>query len=86
MQSGMSNDGTEEQYLKITKLSWCGISSSTCEKQQLPEDQTELKEVKKIWICDMACPHVQQNNIETKRIEKMTKYRHYNFTASEVWT
>ena len=36
----MSNDGTEEQYSKITKLSWCGISSFTCEKQQLPEDQT----------------------------------------------
>ena len=40
MQSGISNDGTEEQYSKITKLSWYGISSFTCGKQQLSEDQT----------------------------------------------
>ena len=80
----MSNDRTEEQYSKITKLSWCGISSFTCEKQQTarrPDLILELKEDKKIWICDMTCP--QQNNIETKRIEKMTKYRQLAFETRE---
>ena len=42
-----------------------------------PDLNLELKEDKKIWICDMASP--QQNNIETKRIEKMTKYRQLVF-------
>ena len=32
----------------------------------------EDKESRKIWICDMACP--QQQNIEAKRLEKLTKY------------
>ena len=40
----------------------------------------ELKEDEKIWICDMVCP--QQNNIETKRIEKM-KYRQLAFETRE---
>ena len=31
----------------------------------------------------MACP--QQNNIETKRIEKMTKYRQLPFETREQW-
>ena len=46
-----------------------------------PDLILELKEDKKIWICDMACP--QQNNIETKRIEKMTKYRQLAFETRE---
>ena len=36
---------------------------------------------KKIWICDMACP--QQHNIETKRLEKLTKYHHLAFEMRE---
>ena len=35
------------------------------------------KEKKKIWICDMACP--QQRNIDTKRLEKLRKYRQLAF-------
>ena len=46
-----------------------------------PDLILELKEDKKIWICDMACP--QQNNIETKRTENMTKYRQLAFETRE---
>ena len=42
-----------------------------------PDLILEDKEKKKIWICDMACP--QQHNIETKSIEKLTKYRQLAF-------
>ena len=41
----------------------------------------EEKEKKKIWICDMACP--QQHNIETKRLEKLTKSRQLAFKMRE---
>ena len=41
----------------------------------------EDKEKKKIWICDMACP--QQRNIDTKRLEKLTKYRQLAFEERE---
>ena len=41
----------------------------------------ELKIIKKVWICDMARP--QQNNIEAKRTEKLTKYRQLAFETSE---
>ena len=41
----------------------------------------EDKEKKKIWICDMACP--QQRNVETKRLEKLTKYRQLAFETRE---
>ena len=41
----------------------------------------EDKEKKKIWICDMACP--RQCKIETKRIEKLTKYRQLAFEMRE---
>ena len=44
-----------------------------------PDLILELKEDKKIWICDMVCP--QQN--KTKRIEKMTKYRQLAFETRE---
>ena len=46
-----------------------------------PDLILELKEDKKIWICDMACP--QQNNIETKRIEKISKCRQLAFKTRE---
>ena len=36
---------------------------------------------KRIWICDMACP--QQHNLETKWVEKLTKYRQLAFEMSE---
>ena len=36
---------------------------------------------KHIWICDMACP--QQHNLETKRAEKLTKYRQLAFEMRE---
>ena len=41
----------------------------------------EDKEEKRIWICDMACP--QQHNLETKRAEKLTKYRQLAFEMRE---
>ena len=37
-----------------------------------PDLSLKNKELKKIWICDMACP--QQQNIKAKRLEKLTKY------------
>ena len=46
-----------------------------------PDLILEEKEKKKIWICDMACP--QQHNIETKRLEKLTKYRQLAFEMRE---
>ena len=41
----------------------------------------EDKEKKKIWIYDMACP--QQQNITTKRLKKLTKYRQLAFENRE---
>ena len=38
-----------------------------------PDLMLEEKQAKTIWICDMACPQV--NNIEKKRLEKRTNYR-----------
>ena len=46
-----------------------------------PDLIIEDKEKKRIWICDMACP--QQQNIETKRVEKLTKYRQLAFETRE---
>ena len=40
-----------------------------------------MKEDRKILICDMACP--QQQNINTKRMEKLTKYRQLTFEMRE---
>ena len=41
----------------------------------------ETKEDRKILICDMACP--QQQNIDTKRMEKLMKYRQLAFETRE---
>ena len=41
----------------------------------------EDKEKKKIWICDMAC--LQQQNIATKRLRKLTKYQQLAFETRE---
>ena len=38
-----------------------------------PDLTLEDKAKKKLWICDMTCP--QQQNIETKMLERLTKYR-----------
>ena len=46
-----------------------------------PDLILEDKEQKKIWVCDMACP--QQRNVETKRLEKLTKYRQLEFEMRE---
>ena len=46
-----------------------------------PDLILEDKEKKKIWICDMACP--QQQNIATKRLRKLTKYRQLAFETRE---
>lgn len=46
-----------------------------------PDLTLEDKQQKKIWICDMTCP--QQQNIEAKRVEKMTKYRQLAFEMRE---
>ena len=42
-----------------------------------------ILEEKKIWICVMACP--QQHNMETKRLEKLTKYRQLAFEMIETF-
>ena len=46
-----------------------------------PDLILEMKEDKKILICDMACP--QQQNIDTKRMEKLMNYRQLAFETSE---
>ena len=46
-----------------------------------PDLTLEDKGQKKIWICDMTCP--QQQNIEAKRNEKLTKYRQLAFEMRE---
>ena len=46
-----------------------------------PNLTLEDKAKKKIWICDMTCP--QQQNIEAKRLEKLTKYRQLSYKSSE---
>ena len=46
-----------------------------------PDLILELKTDRKIWICDMAWP--QQNNIGSKRTEKLTKYRQLAFETRE---
>ena len=46
-----------------------------------PDLILEDKEKKKIWICDMACP--QQQNVATKRLRKLTKYRQLAFETRE---
>ena len=58
-----------EFHLRKTKIS------------RRPDLILETKEDRKILICDMACP--QQQNIDTKRIEKLTKYRQLAFEMSE---
>ena len=40
-----------------------------------------MKEDRKILICDIACP--QQQNIDTKRMEKLTKYKQLAFETRE---
>ena len=47
----------------------------------IPNLILEDKEIKVVWICDMAC--LQENNIVTKRDEKRTKYRHLAFELKE---
>ena len=46
-----------------------------------PDLILEDKKSKKIWICDMACP--QQQNIEGKRLEKLTKYTQLAYELRE---
>ena len=46
-----------------------------------PDLILETKEDRKILIRDMACP--QQQNIDTKRMEKLTKYRQLVFETKE---
>ena len=41
----------------------------------------ETREDRKILICDMACP--QQQNIDTKRMEKLTQYRQLAFETRD---
>ena len=46
-----------------------------------PDLILEDKKSKKIWICDMACP--QQQNIEAKQLEKLTKYTQVAYELRE---
>ena len=46
-----------------------------------PDLILEDKESKKIWVCDNACP--QQQNIEAKRLEKLTKYTQLAYELRE---
>ena len=51
------------------------------ETARRPDLILETKCEKKIWICDRAC-HIQQN-IDTKRRDKLTRYRHLAFEMRE---
>ena len=42
------------------------------ETARRPDLILELRNEKQIWICDMACP--MQQNIDTKRTDKLTRY------------
>ena len=56
-----------------TKLVWdFEFNLRKTNSSRRPDVILEDKKSKKIWICDMACP--QQQNIEAKRLEKLTKY------------
>ena len=46
-----------------------------------PDLIVEEKGEKRIWIFHLACP--QQHNLETKRAEKLTKYRQRAFEMNE---
>ena len=46
-----------------------------------PDLILETKEYRKILICDIACP--QQQNIDMKRMGKLTKYRQLAFEMRE---
>ena len=46
-----------------------------------PDLILEDKAKKKIWICNMTCP--QEWKIETKRLKKLTKYRHLAYESRE---
>ena len=46
-----------------------------------PELILETKYEKKIWICDMACP--MQQNIDTKRRDKLRRYQQLAFKMRE---
>ena len=50
-------------------------------KSRRPDLILEDKKSKKIWICDMACP--QQQNIEAKQLEKLTKYTQLAYELRE---
>ena len=45
-----------------------------------PDLTLEDKAKKKIWICNMACP--QQQNIEAKRLEMLTKYKQLAYRST----
>ena len=67
---------------EFAKLSWdfeFNLRKTTTSRR--PDLILEDKKSKSIWICDMACP--QQNNIETNRNEKQTKYRQLAFELRE---
>ena len=55
------------------------LSKTTTSRR--PDLILEMKEDRKILICDMACP--QQQNMDTKRKEKLTKYRQLAFETRE---
>ena len=46
-----------------------------------PDLTHEDKAKKKIWICNMACP--PQQNIEAKRLEKLTKHKQLAYEYRE---
>ena len=50
-------------------------------RSRRPDLILEDKESKKIWICDMACH--QQQNIEAKRLEKLTMYTQLAYELRE---
>ena len=81
---GTNNDGDRGTVLENGKAKLvCDVEfhlrKTTTARR--PELILELKTDKKIWICDTACP--QQNNIGTKRTEKLTKYRQLAFKTRE---
>ena len=51
------------------------------ETARRPDLILELKNERQIWICDMACP--MQQNIDTIRTDKLTRYRQLAFEMRE---
>ena len=72
--SGTRNGGNEERWDFEFHL----CKTTTVRR---PDLTLEDKAKKKNWICDIPCP--QQRNIQTKRLEKLTRYKQLAYESRE---